>query len=57
MHVVELLRTSALPLMLFDITVEYLKAKARSAFGWVYLSLDLFDKLFTSTARKYAWRR
>ena len=39
---VELLQTSALPLMLFDVTLEYLKAKARSAFGWVYLGLDLF---------------
>lgn len=56
-HVAELLQTSALPLMLFDVTLEYLKAKARSAFGWVYPSLDLLDKLFTSTARKCAWRR
>lgn len=27
MHVVELLQTSALPMMLFDVTLEYLKAK------------------------------
>lgn len=57
MHVAELLQTSALLLRLFDVTLEYLKAKARSAFGWLYLSLNPFDKLFTSTVRKYAWRR
>lgn len=39
---IELLQTSALPLMSFDLIIEYLKAKARSVFGWVYLSLDLF---------------
>lgn len=37
MHVVELLQISALPLMLFDVTLKYLKAKARSAF-WLGLS-------------------
>lgn len=42
MHVIDLLQTSALPLISFDFILEYLKAKARSVFGWVYLSLDLF---------------
>lgn len=42
MHVIELLQTSALPLMSFDLILEYLKNNAKSVFGWVYLSLDLF---------------
>lgn len=58
MHITQLMQTTALTLMLFDPSPEYLKAYARSSiFGWVYLILDLSDKHFVSTARKYAWRR